>query len=105
MKKGILIKPDGSNPTLVEWNKEEIFGNREITGFSILGAEYEGLKLLAFICVGGQDEPYNELASRIISHIKHTYYVKDIDICGSCIILDDEEDMNQEKYSIIKKTI
>jgi len=39
----------------------------------------------------------NELASRIISHIKHTYYVKDIDICGSCIILDDEEDMNQEK--------
>ena len=55
MKKGILIKPDGSNPKLVEWNKEEIFGNKEITGFSILGAEYEGLKLLAFICVGGYD--------------------------------------------------
>jgi len=105
MTKVILIEPN-KPPRLFEYNektKKEIFGNSDTDGFALRAPESENM-LLAMIGHNISDnmEP-NHLATTFASYLRRYYRYQENIVKGNIIIIDDNGDMDINKYKILKE--
>lgn len=107
MTKVILMEPN-KNPTLIEYNdvtKLKIFGNADTDGIALRAPECKNmlLAMIGYDISAGME--YNKLATLFASYLRRYHRYQENIIYGPVIIIDDNGDLDENDYKILKEMV